>query len=63
MRVVAQYFQVIEAVLTVNPQPVGVFRAQRVGLRQHRALIDVHQFYRYGWQVTQRLFRRIEPFT
>jgi len=63
LRVVAQHFQVIQTVLTINTQPVSIFRSQRIGLRQHRTFIDVNQLHRYRREIAKLVFRRVKPFT
>jgi hypothetical protein len=43
-------------VLTVNAQPVSIFRAQRIRLRQYRTFIDMHQFDRHRGQIAEFIF-------
>jgi hypothetical protein len=43
-------------VLTVNAQPVSIFRAQRIRLRQYRTFIDMHQFDRHRRQIAEFIF-------
>ncbi len=47
--------------LTVDAKTLGIFRAQRIGLRQYRAFIEMHQLHRHRARVAERRFRRVEP--
>jgi len=60
LRRIAQHLQIIQTALAVDAQTLCVFRAQRIGLRQHRTLIKMHQLHRYGGGIAQIRLRRIE---
>ncbi len=61
LRRIAKHLEIIQAVLTVDAKTLGIFRAQRIGLRQYRALIEMHQLHRHRACVAERRFRRVEP--
>ncbi len=61
LRVFTQHFQVIQAMLAVNSQPVGILRAQGIRLRQYRTFIDMHQLYRHCGVIAKIGFGRIKP--
>ena len=57
----AQQLQVIQAALALNPQPVGILRAQRIILGQHRAFIEMNQLNRHRRQLPQIGLWRVQP--
>ncbi len=46
--------------LTIDPEPLRILRAQRTGRGQHRAFIDVHQLDRHRSRIAQFALPRIE---
>ena len=61
LRIRPQQLGILQTALNGDPQPVGILRAQGIGLSQHRTFIEMHQLDRRRRQIAKLGARGVKP--